>query len=68
MVPRRSVPPARDGRIAAEDVASLTAFGTAVRTTYGTDLRKAGPGPWTARGRTCLTPVRLHRSRSAGLR
>ncbi|MFI0150857.1 hypothetical protein [Streptomyces lydicus] len=42
-----NVPPARDGRIAAEDVASLTAFGTAVRATYGTDLRKAGPGPWT---------------------
>ncbi|MGW2007695.1 alpha-L-fucosidase [Streptomyces nigrescens] len=42
-----NVPPARDGRIAAEDVASLTAFGTAVRETYGTDLRTAGPGPWT---------------------
>ncbi|MEU5469547.1 alpha-L-fucosidase [Streptomyces lydicus] len=42
-----NVPPARDGRIAAEDVASLTAFGTAVRATYGTDLRQAGPGPWT---------------------
>ncbi|WP_084771287.1 alpha-L-fucosidase [Streptomyces sp. MOE7] len=42
-----NVPPARDGRIAAEDVASLTAFGSAVRATYGTDLRKAGPGPWT---------------------
>ncbi|MEV5125728.1 alpha-L-fucosidase [Streptomyces decoyicus] len=42
-----NVPPARDGRIAAEDVASLTAFGTAVRETYGRDLRAAGPGPWT---------------------
>ncbi|MFG2207617.1 alpha-L-fucosidase [Streptomyces sp. NPDC048638] len=42
-----NVPPAKDGRIAAADVASLTAFGTAVRETYGTDLRTAGPGPWT---------------------
>ncbi|MET7798381.1 alpha-L-fucosidase [Streptomyces decoyicus] len=42
-----NVPPARDGRIAAEDVASLTAFGSAVRETYGKDLRAAGPGPWT---------------------
>ncbi|MEU9488437.1 alpha-L-fucosidase [Streptomyces decoyicus] len=42
-----NVPPARDGRIAAEDVASLTAFGTAVRETYGRDLRAAGAGPWT---------------------
>ncbi|MFE0189147.1 alpha-L-fucosidase [Streptomyces sp. NPDC058989] len=42
-----NVPPAKDGRIAAEDVASLTAFGTAVRETYGRDLRAAGPGPWT---------------------
>ncbi|UKY50275.1 alpha-L-fucosidase [Streptomyces inhibens] len=42
-----NVPPAKDGRIAAEDVASLTAFGTAVRETYGKDLRAAGPGPWT---------------------
>lgn len=42
-----NVPPARDGRIAAEDVASLTAFGTAVRETYGSNLRAGGPGPWT---------------------
>ncbi|MBM4791254.1 alpha-L-fucosidase [Streptomyces sioyaensis] len=42
-----NVPPARDGRIAGEDVAALTAFGTAVRATYGTDLRASGPGPWT---------------------
>ncbi|MEU9114979.1 alpha-L-fucosidase [Streptomyces sp. NPDC048483] len=42
-----NVPPAKDGRIAPEDVASLTAFGTAVRRTYGRDLRAAGPGPWT---------------------
>ncbi|MFH8573137.1 alpha-L-fucosidase [Streptomyces sp. NPDC017993] len=42
-----NVPPARDGRIAAEDVASLTAFGTAVRETYGTDLRAGAPGPRT---------------------
>ncbi|MEU8786020.1 alpha-L-fucosidase [Streptomyces sp. NPDC048637] len=42
-----NVPPAKDGRIAAEDVAALTAFGAAVRATYGTDLRTAGPGPWT---------------------
>ncbi|MCL7492456.1 alpha-L-fucosidase [Streptomyces sp. MCA2] len=42
-----NVPPARDGRIAAEDVTSLTAFGTAVRETYGRDLRAAGPGPRT---------------------
>ncbi|MEU5543613.1 alpha-L-fucosidase [Streptomyces sioyaensis] len=41
-----NVPPARDGRIAAEDVAALTAFGSAVRATYGTDLRASGPGPW----------------------
>ncbi len=38
-----NVPPARDGRIAAEDVASLTAFGTAVRETYGTDLQRRPP-------------------------
>ncbi|MFG2225205.1 alpha-L-fucosidase [Streptomyces sp. NPDC048644] len=30
-----NVPPAKDGRIAPEDVASLTAFGAAVRATYG---------------------------------
>ncbi|MFJ9414036.1 alpha-L-fucosidase [Streptomyces sp. NPDC101227] len=42
-----NVPPAKGGRIAPEDVASLTAFGTAVRATYGRDLRAAGPGPWT---------------------
>ncbi|MEU8994057.1 alpha-L-fucosidase [Streptomyces caniferus] len=42
-----NVPPARDGRIAAQDVASLTAFGDAVREIYGRDLRTAGPGPWT---------------------
>lgn len=42
-----NVPPAKDGRIAAEDVASLTAFGRALRGTYGKDLRAAGPGPWT---------------------
>ncbi|MCF3173675.1 alpha-L-fucosidase [Streptomyces sioyaensis] len=42
-----NVPPAKDGRIAAEDVAALTAFGSAVRATYGTDLRASGPGPWT---------------------
>ncbi|MFD5737132.1 alpha-L-fucosidase [Streptomyces sioyaensis] len=42
-----NVPPAEDGRIDAEDVAALTAFGSAVRATYGTDLRASGPGPWT---------------------
>lgn len=42
-----NVPPAPDGRIADADVASLTAFGKAVRTTYGTDARKRGPGPYT---------------------
>ncbi|MEU7430932.1 alpha-L-fucosidase [Streptomyces sioyaensis] len=42
-----NVPPARDGRIDAGDVAALTAFGSAVRATYGTDLRASGPGPWT---------------------
>ncbi|UZJ31359.1 alpha-L-fucosidase [Streptomyces endophytica] len=42
-----NVPPARDGRIADGDVASLTAFGAAVRDTYGRDLLTAGPGPWT---------------------
>lgn len=33
-----NVPPATDGRIAAADVASMTAFGTAIRDTYGTNL------------------------------
>ncbi|MFI9258621.1 alpha-L-fucosidase [Streptomyces sioyaensis] len=42
-----NVPPARDGRIEAGDVAALTAFGDAVRATYGTDLQASGPGPWT---------------------
>ncbi|MFC9861619.1 MULTISPECIES: alpha-L-fucosidase [unclassified Streptomyces] len=42
-----NVPPAPDGRMADADVASLTAFGKAVRTTYGTDVRKRGPGPYT---------------------
>jgi alpha-L-fucosidase len=42
-----NVPPARDGRVDPADVVSLTAFGTAVRGTYGTDLRKRGPGPYT---------------------
>ncbi|MEE4420377.1 alpha-L-fucosidase [Streptomyces bugieae] len=42
-----NVPPARDGRVDAGDVASLTAFGAAVRDTYGRDLRAAGRGPWT---------------------
>ncbi|WP_094795010.1 alpha-L-fucosidase [Streptomyces kasugaensis] len=42
-----NVPPARNGRIDAADVASLTAFGAAVHRIYGTDLRTAGPGPYT---------------------
>ena len=45
-----NVPPARDGRIAAEDVASLTAFGAAVRETYGRDLRLPDPGPGPSTG------------------
>ncbi|WP_277994328.1 alpha-L-fucosidase [Streptomyces sp. MST-110588] len=39
-----NVPPGRDGRIDAADVASLTAFGRAVRETYGTGLPAIGPG------------------------
>ncbi|MGN5634139.1 alpha-L-fucosidase [Streptomyces sp. AC154] len=42
-----NVPPAPDGRIADEDVASLTAYGADVRRVYGTDVRKKGPGPYT---------------------
>lgn len=42
-----NVPPAPDGRIADEDVTSLTAFGAGLRRTYGTDVRKKGPGPYT---------------------
>ncbi|MFG2670256.1 alpha-L-fucosidase [Streptomyces sp. NPDC048445] len=42
-----NVPPAPDGRIADEDVTSLTAFGADLRRTYGTDVRKKGPGPYT---------------------
>lgn len=43
-----NVPPGRDGRIADADVTSLTAFGKAVRSTYGTDVRRTqGPGPYT---------------------
>lgn len=42
-----NVPPAPDGRIAAADVASLTAFGKDVRRIYGTDVRGQGPGPST---------------------
>lgn len=43
-----NVPPDRDGRIADADVASLTAFGKAVRSTYGTDVRRTqAPGPYT---------------------
>ncbi|KEF06083.1 MULTISPECIES: alpha-L-fucosidase [Streptomyces] len=37
-----NVPPGPDGRIAAADAASLTAFGRAVRETYGRDLLKGG--------------------------
>ncbi|MBO2451861.1 alpha-L-fucosidase [Actinomadura barringtoniae] len=33
-----NVPPATDGRVADEDVASLTSFGTAIRETYRRDL------------------------------
>nr|WTB30691.1 hypothetical protein OG781_15375 [Streptomyces sp. NBC_00830] len=36
-----NVPPNLDGRIADADVASLTAFGKAVRSTYGTDAVEA---------------------------
>ncbi|MFK0098573.1 alpha-L-fucosidase [Streptomyces sp. NPDC091040] len=42
-----NVPPAPDGRIAAEDVTQLTAFGADVRRIYGTDVRKKRPGPYT---------------------
>ncbi|WNI32296.1 alpha-L-fucosidase [Streptomyces sp. ITFR-6] len=42
-----NVPPAPDGRIADEDVTSLTAFGAGLRRVYGTDVRKKGPGPYT---------------------
>ncbi|MFD5727604.1 alpha-L-fucosidase [Streptomyces sp. NBC_00523] len=42
-----NVPPAPDGRIAAEDVSRLTAFGADVRRIYGTDVRAHGPGPYT---------------------
>ncbi|MYQ79415.1 alpha-L-fucosidase [Streptomyces sp. SID4923] len=42
-----NVPPAPDGRIAAEDVTQLTAFGADVRRIYGTDVRKQRPGPYT---------------------
>lgn len=46
-----NVPPGRDGRIADADVASLTAFGKAVRGTYGTDVRRTqSPGPYTFDG------------------
>lgn len=41
------VPPAPDGRIAAADVASLTAFGKEVRRIYGSDVREQGPGSYT---------------------
>ncbi|MFH8405010.1 alpha-L-fucosidase [Streptomyces sp. NPDC018019] len=39
-----NVPPGRSGRIGAADVASLTAFGRAVRETYGRDLLAGGRG------------------------
>ncbi|MFJ8671546.1 alpha-L-fucosidase [Streptomyces sp. NPDC093589] len=42
-----NVPPAKDGRIAGDDLAALTAFGAAVHDTYGTDLKATGPGPYT---------------------
>lgn len=42
-----NVPPAPDGRIAAADVASLTAYGADVRRVYDTDVRRQGPGPYT---------------------
>ncbi|MCX0243507.1 alpha-L-fucosidase [Streptomyces drozdowiczii] len=42
-----NVPPAPDGRIAAEDVTRLTALGADVRRIYGTDVRKQHPGPYT---------------------
>ncbi|MFJ1924323.1 MULTISPECIES: alpha-L-fucosidase [unclassified Streptomyces] len=42
-----NVPPAPDGRIADEDVTSLTAFGAGLRRTYGADVRRKGPGPYT---------------------
>lgn len=39
-----NVPPGRDGRVAAPDVASLTAFGNSVTATYGHNLLTAGRG------------------------
>ncbi|MFI0259954.1 hypothetical protein ACH4OW_13095 [Streptomyces sp. NPDC017056] len=39
-----NVPPGRDGRIAAADVASLAAFGRAVRDTYGRNVLERAPG------------------------
>jgi alpha-L-fucosidase len=42
-----NAPPAKDGRLDPADVASLTAFGRAVRETYGGDLLDRGPGPYT---------------------
>ncbi|MFJ5291072.1 alpha-L-fucosidase [Streptomyces sp. NPDC088348] len=39
-----NVPPGRDGRVAAPDVASLTAFGNSVAATYGHNLLTAGRG------------------------
>ncbi|MEV0492740.1 hypothetical protein [Streptomyces atratus] len=43
-----NVPPGRDGRVAVADVPSPTAFGRAVRGTYGTDVRSTqSPGPYT---------------------
>ncbi|MFB8089486.1 alpha-L-fucosidase [Streptomyces sp. NPDC055992] len=42
-----NVPPAPDGRIAAEDVTQLTAFGADVRRIYGTDVRDHARGPYT---------------------
>lgn len=42
-----NVPPAPDGRIADEDVTSLTAFGAGLRRVYGADVSKRGPGPYT---------------------
>ncbi|MFW6693675.1 alpha-L-fucosidase [Streptomyces sp. MAR4 CNX-425] len=42
-----NVPPARDGRIAAEDVRELHAFGDRVRAVYGTNvLERGGPQPF----------------------
>jgi alpha-L-fucosidase len=54
-----NVPPGPDGRIAASDLGSLTAFGADVRRTYGRNLVGARTGEFAVRARGAFDRIRL---------